>query len=210
MTESRKTGLLRLRHLSEVTEAVDEKMEWMRPRFERLAQTETRAVSSFNLFQTPETIADEMVSLLNLSGRVLEPSAGLGRIYRAIRYRSSLPVVLVEVSMDCCAELFRGISDDSDCRLIQDDFLRCDDERLGGLFTDIAMNPPFKNGTDIKHILHARNLLAKGGKLVSLCANGPKQHRHLRQIADDWKELPPKSFKESGTNVSVAMVTFCN
>ncbi len=50
--------------------------------------TAPKAVSSFNLFQTPKHIADRMASMLPPEcQRILEPSAGLGRLYRAIRGR---------------------------------------------------------------------------------------------------------------------------
>ena len=90
--------------------------------------------------------------------------------------------------------------------LVQGDFLACDADRLGGLFDEIIMNPPFKMGTDCKHILHAITLLADGGRLVSLCANGPKQRAKLMPIADQWIELPAGSFKAEGTSVNVAIV----
>jgi len=37
------------------------------------------------------------------------------------------------------------------------------------------MNPPFENGADIKHIQHAMKMLKPGGRLVAICANGPRQ-----------------------------------
>jgi 16S rRNA G1207 methylase RsmC len=43
------------------------------------------------------------------------------------------------------------------------------------------MNPPFANGDDIKHITHA---LKPGGRLVAICANGPRQNDKLRSVVD--------------------------
>lgn len=207
MRESQLRGRLRLRHLLEVTEAVGEEMAEERPRFEKLADPESkpRAISSFNLFQTPEALADRVAQMLPLTGRVLEPSAGLGRLYRAIRRLSACPVTLVEISPDCCGELYREI--DENTTLIQEDFLSCDQARIG-TFDGILMNPPFKMGRDIKHIEHALTFLNPGGRLVSLCYNGPHQQKKLRDRADEWIELPAGSFKESYTNVSAAIVIF--
>ena len=209
MRESQLKGRLRLRHLLEVTEAVGEEMDNERPRFQRLANEEskTRAVSSFNLFQTPEPLADRVAQMLPLEGRILEPSAGLGRLYRAIRKQSDCQVTLVEISSDCCGELYRETEADENATLIQADFLDCTWERIG-TFDGILMNPPFKQGRDIKHIEHALTFLNAGGRLVSLCANGPRQQKRLRTIADEYHELPPGSFKESFTNVSAAIVIF--
>ena len=68
------------------------------------------------------------------------------------------------------------------------------------------MNPPFKNGEDIKHIKHAYTMLKPGGTLVALCAAGPRQYKEFEHWARVWKELPPGSFKNAGTNVNVALV----
>jgi SAM-dependent methyltransferase len=208
LNASRKTGLLRLSHLREQGEAVGAEMEQARTRFERLADPANapRAVSSFNLFQTPEAVADRVAALADLSGRVLEPSAGLGRLYRAVRYRSACPVVLVDISPECCRELYEATLGDDAATLVQADFLACDSARLGGLFDRVIMNPPFKMGTDVRHIRHAQSMLRPGGRLVSICANGPKQRAALIDEAEHWEDLPTGSFKESGTNVNAAIV----
>lgn len=208
--DSQLTGRLRLRHLMEETEAAGEAMADVRPRFECLASDSSapRAVSAFNLFQTPEPLADRMASLLR-PGRVLEPSAGLGRLYRAVRYRTDSPVVLVEIAPQCCAELYRATAGDDVARLIQGDFLEQTPEALG-LFASVLMNPPFKMGRDVKHIAHARRFLAPGGRLVALCMNGPKQRAALRPMAEDsggwWEELPDGTFKSEGTRVDTALL----
>jgi 16S rRNA G1207 methylase RsmC len=111
----------------------------------------------------------------------------------------------VDDSPECCGELYRETEKDDSARLIQADFLECNADRLG-LFDSIVMNPPFKMGRDIKHIKHARTLLAPGGRLVAICANGPRQNEQLRPLADSWEVLPAGSFKESYTNVSAAIM----
>lgn len=208
LRDSQQTGRLRLRHLREVTEAKAEEMAEQRGRFQRLAREDSapRVVSSFNLFQTPPELAKQVAELLQPRGRMLEPSAGLGRLYRAAREISDCEIVLVEQAADCAAELYREIEPDAACRLIQADFLACDAERLGGPFDCVLMNPPFKMGADIKHINHAAGLLVPGGRLVALCANGPRQRAKLMPIADEWHELPAGSFKSEGTNVDAAIV----
>lgn len=206
--DSQLTGRLRLRHLLEVTEAAAEEMAEERPRFEALANKEAapRVVAAFNLFQTPEPLALQAAKLVGKFGRTLEPSAGLGRIYRAIRQLDAgCEVVLVDNSPECCGELYRETERDANARLIQADFLGCNADRLG-LFDSIVMNPPFKMGRDVKHIKHALTLLAPGGCLVAICANGPKQNAQLRPLADSWEVLPAGSFKESYTNVSAAIM----
>lgn len=208
--DSQLTGRLRLRHLLEHAEAIGEEMAEERPRFERLADPTAapRVVSSFNLFQTPEPLAMRAAGMFDTFGRTLEPSAGLGRLYRALRARSSdCHISLVEQAAECCAELYRTIEGDSAASLVQADFLSCGVDRLG-LFDSILMNPPFKMGRDILHIEHARTLLAPGGKLVSFCAAGPKQRAKLQPFADEWHDLPGDSFKSEGTHVNAAIVVF--
>lgn len=212
---SLQTGRLRLRHLLEVTEAVGEEMAVERGRFDRLRDPNAapRVVSAFNLFQTPPKLAANLADLLRLdtlcpSGRILEPSAGLGRLYHAARELTPCPITLVELAPECCGELYRAIQGDAAARLIQGDFLAMDADRLGGLFDRVLMNPPFKQGRDIKHIEHARRLLAPGGRLVALCANRPRQQAKLRPAAIEWYPLPDGSFRSEGTNVAAAMAVF--
>lgn len=70
---------------------------------------------------------------------------------------------------------------------------------------DSHVYPPFTNGADIKHIEHARDKLRPGGKLVAICANGPRQQERIKPMATEWIELPPGSFAAEGTNVSAAI-----
>ena len=175
--QSRRAGLLRLRHLNEVAEAEAEAMERIQERFARLGDpaSKARAVSSFNLFQTPEPLAAHMAGMFASFGRTLEPSAGLGRLYRAVRaVDDTCPMVLVDISPACCGELFRATAGDENADLFTGDFLEMDAAKLG-TFDSIIMNPPFKNGADVKHIRRTMNLLRPGGRLVSLCASGPRQ-----------------------------------
>lgn len=193
----------------EVTEAIEEEMGDERKRFARLAENKsaTRAVSSHQLFQTPEPLADRLAGMFETFGRVLEPSAGLGRLYRAVRKRSDCHVTMVEQSAECCGELYRMTEGDGNARLIQGDFLAQAVDCLG-LFDVVIMNPPFKMGTDCKHVLHALQFVCTGGRLVSLCANGPKQRAKLKPIATEWIDLPAGSFKSEGTGVATAIVVF--
>lgn len=182
-------------------------MDEQRERFQRLAREDAapRVVSAFNLFQTPADLANRAAELLDRRGRLLEPSAGLGRLYRAIRERDrESTIVLVDQSPECCAELYRIGEADPLTDLRQGDFLTMD----LGQFDGILMNPPFKMGRDVKHILHARTMLAPGGRLVAFCADGPKQRAKLQPIVDQWIDLPAGSFKESYTNVAAAIVVF--
>lgn len=206
--ESRRTGRLRLRHLQETTEARGEEMDAQRPRFERLAGADARprVVSSFNLFQTPEPLAARLASLFDTFGRTLEPSAGLGRLYRAVRAVSpDCPVTLVDCSPECCGELYHITEGDENARLVSGDFQTMDAERLG-LFDSIIMNPPFRLGTDIRHVEHALTLLDRGGRLAAIVAAGERRRTAFGPRARAWIELPPGPFKSEGTDVNAVIV----
>lgn len=84
------------------------------------------------------------------------------------------------------------------------DFLRCNGDL--GEFDRIVMNPPFENAADIRHILHALGMLKPGGRLVAICANGPRQREALQPIATRWEDLPAGTFANTGTQVNTALV----
>ena len=73
------------------------------------------------------------------------------------------------------------------------------------------MNPPSAQGADIAHIMHALPMLEAGGRLVALCANGPRQNAILRPMVEarggEQEDLPADTFKELGTGVRVALIT---
>lgn len=180
----------------------------MRPRFDALAQrhengTAPRAVSAFNLFQTPAPVARRLVEAAGvLPGmRVLEPSAGLGRLLDAL---PRCDVVAIEVAPQCAAELFRQNRDG--VALVQRDFMQCHPGEFGR-FDRVVMNPPFKMRSDIRHILHARQFLKPGGVLAALCLAGPRQYATLQPLARTWEELPEDTFAKEGTRVRTVLLT---
>lgn len=206
-------GRLRLLHLREELEAAEEEMEAEREAFNALRDREpTRAVSAFNLFQTPEPIAammtERLAGLVDLqTARILEPSAGLGRLYRAIRAKApDAYITLVEIAPQCARELYTATERDGNCRLIQDDWLAVTPERVGP-FNAVIMNSPFKQGRDKKHIFHAYDMLQPGGAIVALCYAGTKQRAAFENVNGwNWELLPARSFKAEGTGADVAIV----
>ena len=136
---------------------------------------------------------------------MLEPSAGLGAIVREID-RKATQVTAIEINEQSANALRQefGVIGLELVDVQHRDFLTCNGEL--GKFDRIFMNPPFSGGDDVRHILHARKMLTENGVLVAICANGPKQQAALMGIADEWIDLPPGSFKSSGTNVNVTIV----
>ena len=159
-----------------------------------------KVVAVNQLFTTPPELAARMVEMadINEDSKVLEPSAGTGIIARAI-VETGAEVVAVEINSDLSIHLGTIVN-----HVINTDFLEyeypCE-------FDAVVMNPPFENGADIKHILHARKFLKPGGRLVAICADGPRQSERLKGLADTWERLPAGTFKHAGTMVNTVLLT---
>jgi phospholipid N-methyltransferase len=174
-----------------------------------------KVVSAPQLFPTPVDVAARMVELAEIQAgnEVLEPSAGTGRILDALispdqtGWSSANISRLVAVEVN--HELAKRLRTTYACADVREgDFL----ERNGdlGKFDRVIMNPPFSNGADIRHIQHALTFLKPGGKLVALCANGPRQNEKLKPIADTWEDLPADTFADAGTGVRTALLAILN
>jgi len=224
------TGIDRLEMLQVGNDQAGAEMLIESARFDNLANrhengTAPRAVSAFNLFQTPAPVGDMMIDLIpgeyfrpSYNPAILEPSAGLGRLYQsAVNRLPGARYTLIEQSPDCMKELYT-LTDGRGVELKQADFLSIKPvyegnasiivKELPEAFYDIIiMNPPFKMRTDIKHILHARKFLFKNGILISLCYNGVKQNKILKPMCNTWEVLPAGSFKSEGTRAEIALLT---
>jgi phospholipid N-methyltransferase len=162
-----------------------------------------QVIAAPQLFPTPPALAEQMARALDVERgmTVLEPSAGTGRLIHALRatYSGAYALTAVEVNAQLAERL--RITDQVD-DTHRADFLAW----TGGPFDRIVMNPPFSSGTDIAHILHAIELLKPGGRLVALCADGPRQQKALGDLGV-YEPLPEGSFIAEGTGVRVAMLT---
>ena len=203
----RNDALLRLASLRERDELDGERRSAMRGRFAALAgrtDYHDRVITSHNLFPTPPAIVLRMIAVADIrpEHRLLEPSAGTGHIL------SALPRGCETVAVEICAKLQAHLYEQYPHVLLRaGDFLTKTATDLGGLFHRIIMNPPFKQGEDIRHIAHARTLLEPGGRLVALCYDGVRQHAKLKPMTSSWTPLPPGSFKGEGTTAGVILLT---
>jgi len=158
------------------------------------------------LFPTPPALAARMAALAGIEheDRVLEPSAGTGNLLRAIvDAEPTASVHAVEINRALCDALPASLLAVGEA--LCQDFLTCTTEQLGH-FNRIVMNPPFADGSDVKHIKHALHFLERDGRLVALCANGSRQQAELRPLATTWEELPGDTFASQGTNVRAALM----
>ena len=189
--------------------------------------TTVKVVTASQLFPTPDDLARRMVKLCGVmpGERVLEPSAGTAAIIRqivsAFTQADCGRMVAIELNRDLAEGLreYRNklvYSNESNFKIVCADFLTIagPDSHIGridvsapiGTFHRIVMNPPFANGADIQHIEHAARFLKPGGRLVAICADGPRQQERLRPQASHWEALPAGSFKSEGTNVNAALL----
>jgi precorrin-6B methylase 2 len=162
-----------------------------------------QVVSTPQLFPTPPDLAARMVILAEIrpEHRTLEPSAGTGNLVREMMTYTQ-DITAIEINLRVAGQL-AGRFCATDVHVKPLNFLECNGDL--GKFDRIVMNPPFENGSDIKHIRHALTMLNPGGRLVAICANGPRQQDQLKPLADTWEDLPAGTFE--GTGVHAALLT---
>lgn len=169
-------------------------------------------VAAPQLFPTPAGIIAQMIERAGIvpGDRVLEPSAGTGELAAGIlacpgnAQGGEISLDLVEVNIRLTDALRARFRDRVEViGIIAMDFLEMS---KAACYDRIVMNSPFGNAADIAHIRHAIGLLKPGGRIVALCANGPRQNEKLKPLASSWEVLPAGSFREQGTDISVAML----
>lgn len=177
---------------------------------EQLRNGGVKVVSAPGLFPTPPDVARRMVELAELKAgdRVLEPSAGLGAILDAISDTDlALDLVAVEINQQLATHLRENAFVHLATVEVGDFF---DVAPRLGRFNAVLMNPPFTDAVDIRHMATAWDLVQPGGRLVAICAAGPRQAVWLSTelapsaVSYTKEELPPGTF--NGTGVRALLV----
>lgn len=159
-------------------------------------------------FPTPKDVVSDMLNDASIEDgmTVLEPSAGKGNIADMIK-DSGHKVETIEYN-----NTLRNILEEKGHDVVGNDFLKHQKK-----YDRIIMNPPFENGQDIDHVLHAYDLLNDGGRVVALMSGSTfsRSDKKAKEF-QDWVEsiggtyemLPEGSFKtsERPTGVSVIKV----
>lgn len=164
---------------------------------------------AFQFFETPPEVAAHLVELAEVAPwhRILEPSAGRGRIIEAVKTAGG--VLLFACELD--SRHYQALGD-LGADLVGFDFLDLQGEPR---FDRIIANPPFTRQQDIKHVLHMWELLAAGGRLVSVMSPGwtyrsDRLSESFKRLVIEqqgaWTELPEDSFKASGTSVNTGVI----
>ena len=179
-----------------------------------------QVITAPQLFPTPRELAQHMADIIlepnNYSEgvrswnpndcHILEPSAGTGVLLGALgcSWHPAGKLVAVELNASLCQQLEH---DFPLTEVYQGDFMEFESVP----FDRIIMNPPFINGADILHIKHAVSMLKEGGRLVAICAGGPRQKKELEPLVMDsggiWEPLPAGTFKSQATNVNSVLLT---
>jgi hypothetical protein len=196
----------------------------------------TTPAKRFGFFPTPDAAAKELfrnIWVLRSADqprlRVLEPSAGTGNLARrcisklsdiepwrreeyARSYRFDNAVDCIEVQPDLAARLeAEGIYN----RVICTDFLSLKPSSFEP-YDMVVMNPPFDMERDIDHVTHALEFLKPGGQLFAIMSAGTEFRETRKAVAlrarverhgGSFRDLPPGSFRESGTNVNTVVLT---
>lgn len=116
-------------------------------------------------YSTPESLAREMVRLADIRPgmRVLEPEAGDGAIARLIR--AACPEAWLDVlEID---PAFQAVLQQQGYHLAGTDAL---EYQAGPVYGAVVMNPPFRGRQDIWHMLTCFDVVAPGGRLVSIAS----------------------------------------
>ena len=163
------------------------------------AEDELRGKELPGFFPTPRRVIEQMLDLAGIeqTHRVLEPSCGKGDILDAIR-REHPDVDLTAVEQNLTLQgvlTAKGYGD----IVSYGDFLE-----HRGEYDRVVMNPPFEHGQDIDHVRHAYELLAAGGRFVSVVCEGPFFRSDAKSVAfrewldelgADIEQLPDDAFQ---------------
>lgn len=191
---------------------------------------EITSPSKNGFFPTPKGLADQLVAEAKIESHhtVLEPSFGNGNLIMAAIEAGAKdidgcefnPALVVHTTkrLQALPEIAETLRPTVD--LYSGDFLNA--TMLRPSYDRIIMNPPFEMLGDVKHVLHAYELLAPGGRLVAIMSPGVMFRREapavkLRALLEsagagevefaEIEHLPDNSFKESGTGVNTIMLT---
>jgi predicted RNA methylase len=176
---------------------------------ERHHAPKSTPAKNFGDFQSPEAVGRRVIEEAHIGPGmlVLEPNAGRGMLANLAHAKGGL-LTCVEVKGKYVDELRRAFGD-----VRHADFLTIQRRHLPE-FDRVVMNPPFDQGRDIDHVMHAFRFLKPGGRLVAVMAAGvefreDQKTRDFRATVERsggrFHDLPARSFEESGTNVNTVL-----
>lgn len=166
----------------------------------------------FQFFPTPDDIAAWLVELAEIQRHhtILEPSAGQGAIIDQIHSVLGVGRIYCYELMPENAAILQ--SKYTNVEFCGNDFLQADTSIK---YDRIIANPPFSKNQDIDHIYKMYEVLAEGGRIVTIASNHwitshnkkEKAFRDwLKEVDADLFEIERGRFKESGTLVGATVI----
>ena len=176
---------------------------------EELLGDNTSKKKDLQFFETPQSLAKELVDLAEINDYVdiLEPSAGRGAIIKEIQKVCVRQIQFCEID-ETNRKYLNKISN---LENVGNDFLKFNEMT----FDRIIANPPFSKNQDIDHIRHMMSLLRNKGILVSIASkhwqmSKNKKETEFRQWLEDVNaeiiEIEAGKFKESGTMIGGVII----
>lgn len=177
-----------------------------------LTEEVTDTKKEFQFFETPRRVALQLVDMADIEPKhvICEPSAGAGAIIKAIHEVHGTRQTVQ------CFELMEAnrkkLAQIAGVQILGNDFLEA-----RGRYDRIVMNPPFSLQQDIDHVMHAYNLLAPKGILVSVMSpswtfRDNKKSVEFRNFIkggvkdEEVIDLPEGEFQSSGTMIRTCIV----
>lgn len=180
---------------------------------------EMPAKNPLDFFPTPPEVVSLLLDYAGLDNgqRVLEPSAGIGAIARAIAAEGlDIELECIELDPQHVATLRASGFTTIACDFLQYSPFAQSMSAPG--YDRIVMNPPFRAEGDplayITHIDHAYGMLAIDGRLVSVAPSGftfredrrCAEFRAMVRAKGGWSALPEGAFTTSGTGVNTVLL----
>lgn len=184
-----------------------------------IREKSTALCRDLSFYPTPEKVIDELLGDVHFDkeSRVLEPSAGVGDIVRAVLGKRVGRVHAVEVDPGRVAVL-QGMERTGGGRLTVShaNFLQMTPRAE---YSHVVMNPPFWGTHYMQHVMHAFEFLERGGTLVAVLPataemgeskahlafqSWVKKHSYYSHLP--FRDLPLESFASSGTRVSTVHI----
>lgn len=160
----------------------------------------------FNFFETPEPLADRMAGWIDdlaEGSRILEPSAGMGALIKAIqRQAKNFPLFI-----DACEPQpeFIPILEALGATHVGTDFA---EYRPKPIYDAVIMNPPYKNKMAECHVNHAWNACRPGGRIVALV--GMKATDYIDEeflgYVFERDVIPKKTFEETAIETCLYLI----
>jgi len=181
-----------------------------------------KGLTAHGHFPTPEPVIRQMIDLYEQyargdagEARILEPSAGLGFLARAV-WKRGHDCAVVEYNRDLYEHLHDVIGVPSEARY-RGDFLSCHPRHFSHEFDAVLMNPPFERikglgWQALRHVRHSAHFVRAGGLIVAVMPRGWDGHQDkLTQRFVEWAKpltqehlhLPARSFSKAYNNTDV-------